>query len=72
MKETTKFLGLRLQRLKEQLLKCTVNIIEISGTKNRADQLTKPVTKVRFYELQELLQGKKKLEELLKPESNSD
>lgn len=55
-KARTKFLGLRVERVKERLNDKLLTIRKIKGIENVADPLTKPVTTEEFNKLQEIIQ----------------
>ena len=55
-KARTKFLGLRIERLKERLNDKQLIVRKIKGLDNTADPLTKPVAKKDFEKLVQVLQ----------------
>ena len=68
VKPRTKFIEIRLEKLKYFIHDPNVSLFKIDGKQNPADVLTKPVNKERFEILERITQGKFKVEQV-KPDA---
>ena len=64
VKPRTKFIGIRLEKLKYLIHDPNVSLFKIEGKQNPADVLTKPVNKEKFKILERIIQGKFKVEQV--------
>ena len=64
-KTRTKFIGLRLEKLKEEINEKSINIFKIKGEHNLADPLTKETTWINFSNLIDILKNNIKPDDVL-------
>ena len=64
VKPRTKFIGIRIEKLKHLLHDPNVSLFKIEGKSNPADVLTKPVTKEKFDIIRKIIQGKVKVDQV--------
>ena len=65
VKPRTKFLGLRLDRIKERINEKDLKIFKIEGEHNPADPFTKSVYKTKVNELKLIMKGALKMTDII-------
>ena len=64
VKPRTKFIGIRIKKLKYLLHDPNVSLFKIEGKSNPADVLTKPASKEKLDILRKIIQGKVKVDQV--------